>query len=211
MLALHLASGSQQLAALTLATCVLWLIARAGARGLRSAAVAIVLAFGLAAVALLPRLELLRYATASGYVDPDGIGSLLFGDRRGLVGRFGVSHSEIATLYLGAATPALALIALRRGARDGFPVRLLGWLIAFSLAWASGLIGWLMDPLPLVRTVAGHEPVRGIVLALLCLSVLAAFALPGGEALAGRAEGRRARSRRRRPRRRHRTASPSAT
>ena len=37
----------------------------------------------LAAVALVPRLEMLRYATASGYVDPDGIGSLLFGDRRG--------------------------------------------------------------------------------------------------------------------------------
>ncbi len=57
-----------------------------------------------------------------GYVDPDGIGSLLFGDRRGLVGRFGVSHSEIATLYLGAATPALALIGLapRRG---GAPAR----------------------------------------------------------------------------------------
>jgi hypothetical protein len=57
-------------------------------------------------------------------------------------------------------------------------VRPLGWLIAFSLAWATGLIGWLTDPLPLVRTVTGHEPVRGIVLALLCLSVLAAFALP---------------------------------
>jgi hypothetical protein len=177
-LALHPASGSQQLAALTLATCVIWLVARDGARGAKAAAVCIVLAFGIAAVALLPRLELLRYATASGYVDPDGIGSLLFGDRRGLVGRFGVSHSEIATLYLGAATPALALLALRRGSRDGFPVRLLGWLIAFSLAWASGLIGWVMDPLPLLRTVTGHEPVRGIVLALLCASVLAAFALP---------------------------------
>ena len=178
MLALHLASGSQQLAALTLATCVLWLLARAGARGLRTRPSRVGLAFGLAALALLPRLEMLREATASGYVDPDGIGSLLFGDRRGLVGRFGVSHSEIATLYLGAATPALALIGWRRGARDGAPVRLLGWLIAFSLAWATGLIGWLMDPLPLVRTVAGHEPVRGIVLALLCLSLLAAFALP---------------------------------
>ena len=66
-------------------------------------------------MALLPRLEMLRYATASGYVDPDGIGSLLFGDRRALVGRFGVSRSEIATLYLGAATPALALIGWRRG------------------------------------------------------------------------------------------------
>ncbi|MDX6627755.1 MAG: hypothetical protein QOH00_1, partial [Gaiellales bacterium] len=150
----------------------------AGARGAKCAAISIVLAFGIAAVALLPRLELLRYATASGYVDPDGIGSLLFGDRRGLVGRFGVSHSEIATLYLGAATPALALLALRRGSRDGVPVRLLAWLVVLSLAWASGLIGWLMDPLPLVRTVAGHEPVRGIVLALLCASLLAAFALP---------------------------------
>ena len=57
-------------------------------------------------------------------------------------------------------------------------MRLLGWLIVFSLAWATGLIGWLMDPLPLVRTVTGHEPVRGIVLALLCLCLLAAFALP---------------------------------
>ncbi len=67
------------------------------------------------------------YATASGYVDPDGIGSLLFGDRRGLVGRFGVSRSEIATLYLGAATPALALIGWRRGGarrRAGAPARL---------------------------------------------------------------------------------------
>ena len=121
---------------------------------------------------------MLRYATASGYVDPDGIGSFLFGDRRGLVGRFGVSSSEIATLYLGAATPALAIIGWRRGGRDGAPVRLLFWLIALSLAWATGLVGWLMDPLPLVRTVAGHEPVRGIVLGLLCVSVLAAFALP---------------------------------
>ena len=44
-----------------------------------------------------------------------------------LVGRFGVSHSELATLYLGAATPALALIGLaprpaRR--RPGAPARL---------------------------------------------------------------------------------------
>ena len=75
-------------------------------------------------------------------------------------------------------------------------MRLLGWLIAFSIAWASGLIGWLIDPLPLVRTVAGHEPVRGIVLALLCASLLAAFALPEAEALAGRPERRRARARR---------------
>jgi hypothetical protein len=178
VLGMHLASGSQQLAALTLATCVIWLWARAGTVGLISAAIAVVLALGVAAVALLPRLELLRYATASGYVDPDGIGSFLFGDRRGLVGRFGVSSSEIATLYLGAATPALAIIGWRCGRREGAPVRLLFWLIAFSLAWATGLAGWLMDPLPLVRTVAGHEPVRGVVLGLLCVSVLAAFALP---------------------------------
>ena len=117
VLALHLASGSQQLAALTLVACAIWLVARAGARGLKAAAACIALALGVAAVALLPRLELLRYATASGYVDPDGIGSLVFGDRRGLVGRFGVSHSEIATLYIGAATPALALIGLRRAAQ----------------------------------------------------------------------------------------------
>ena len=57
-------------------------------------------------------------------------------------------------------------------------MRLLLGLIAFSLAWATGLVGWFMDPLPLVRTVAGHEPVRGVVLGLLCACVLAAFALP---------------------------------
>jgi hypothetical protein len=179
VLALHLASGSQQLAALSLVTCVIWLAARARGPGLVRAAVAVALAFGLAAVALLPRLELLRYATAGSYVDPDGIGSLVFGDRRALVGRFGVSHSELTTLYLGAATPVLALIGLRRGWRvSGSPVRLLGALILFSVAWATGLVGWIVGPLPLVRTVAGHEPVRGIVLALLCTSVLAALALP---------------------------------
>ena len=175
--AFDLAGGSQQLAALTLATCVIWLIARAGARGALYAAAAILLALALAAVALLPRFELLRLATASGYVDPDGIGSLVFGDRRALVGRGGVSRSEITTLYLGGATLALALIAARRGWRDGSPVRLLLGLIALSLAWAAGLVGWAMDPLPLVRTVAGHEPVRGIVLALLCTCILAALAL----------------------------------
>jgi hypothetical protein len=178
VLAFHLASGSQQLAALTLAATAIWLVARAGRRGAQTAALAIAGAFGLAALSLLPRLEMLRLATASGYVDPDGIGSLILGDARALVGRFGVSRSEIATLYIGAATPALALIGVRRGRRDGAPVRLLLGLIGFSLVWATGLVGWLMDPLPLVRTVAGHEPVRGIVLGLLCASVLAAFALP---------------------------------
>jgi hypothetical protein len=178
VLAMHLASGSQQLAALSLATSAIWLVSRAGARGARDAAIALVLAFGLAALALVPRLELLRFATASGYVDPDGIGSLIFGDRRALVGRAGLSHSEIETLYIGAATPALALIGWWRGRREGGPARLLGWLVAFSLAWAVGLVGWLVDPLPLVRTVAGHEPVRGAVLGLLCACVLAALALP---------------------------------
>ena len=156
---------------------MIWLIARAGARGALYASVAILLALALAAVALLPRLELLRLATASGYVDSDGIGSLVFGDRRALVGRFGVSRSEIATLYLGAATLALALIGAWRGWRDGTAVRLLLGLIALSLLWATGVVGWVMDPLPLVRTVAGHEPVRGIVLGLLCVCILAAFAL----------------------------------
>ena len=61
VLALHLASGSQQLAALTLATCVIWLVARAGARGgARRAPSRSRSRSALAAVALLPRLELLR-------------------------------------------------------------------------------------------------------------------------------------------------------
>ena len=163
-------------------------MARDGARGAKAAAVSIVLAFGIAAVALLPRLELLRYATASGYVDPDGIGSLLFGDRRGLVGRFGVSHSEIATLYLGAGdTGARAACPGGADLCDGFlRACLFGWLTRLAgVGLGPDRLGpWI--PLPLVRTVTGHEPVRGIVLALLCASVLAAFALPEVEALAGR-------------------------
>ena len=152
---------------------------RAPARaGRATRVIAFVLAFGLAAVALVPRLELLRFATASGYVDPDGIGSLLFGDRRG-------ARRSLRPLALrdrdalprrGDARARAHRLPARPARR--LRVRLLGWLIAFSVAWAPGLVGWLMDPLPLVRTVAGHEPVRGIVLGLLCACVLAAFALP---------------------------------
>ena len=101
---------------------MIWLVARAGARAALSAALASRPRSALSAVALLPRLELLHATPRRpGYADPDGIGSLVFGDLRALVGRFGVSSSEITTLYAGAVTPALALIGWRRGGRDGAP------------------------------------------------------------------------------------------
>ena len=192
VLAMHLASGSQQLAALTLATSAIWLVARAGARGARDAAIALVLAFGLAAVALLPRLELLRFATASGYVDPDGIGSLIFGDRRALVGRAGrLALRDRDALHRRRHAGAGADRLVARPARRRRGARLLGWLVAFSLAWAAGLVGWLVDPLPLVRTVAGHEPVRGIVLGAAVRVRARGARAAGGEALAERRRRRR--------------------
>src|SRR5256885_12051156 len=49
---------------------------------------------------------------SEGVVDPAGIGSLVWGDVRALVGPFGVSRSELTTLYAGALTLPLALVAL---------------------------------------------------------------------------------------------------
>ena len=116
-------AGSQQLAAVTAIAVGLWLWTRAGRRGLGLALAAIAAAALLSAVALLPRFELLhRSSSADGVADPDGIGSLLWGDRRALYGPYGVSHSELTTLYVGALTPVLALYALAAVRRRRWPL-----------------------------------------------------------------------------------------
>jgi hypothetical protein len=179
-------AGSQQLAAVAAISAGLWLWMRAGRRGIVLALAGVAAAALLAAVALLPRLELLHYSSsADGVADPDGIGSLVFGDLRALYGPFGVSHSELTTLYAGAATPALALYAVFAGRRRSRP---LVALVLFALVWATGLAGWLLGPLPLLPSLATHEPVRAMAVAVLALAVLAGLALarmPGSRPFMG--------------------------
>ena len=168
-------AGSQQLAAVTAISAGLWLWVRAGRRGIVLAIAAIAAAALLSAVALLPRLELLHYSSsADGVADPGGIGKLVFGDLRALYGPYGVSHSELTTLYAGAATPVLALYALFAVRRWS---RALGVLVLFALVWATGLAGWLLGPLPLVHSLATHEPVRAMAVAVLAFAVLAGLAV----------------------------------
>jgi len=95
------------------------------------------------------------------------------GDLRALIGPWGVSRSEITSLYAGAVTPALAVVALIRGRRERLPLLV---LIVLAVAWGSGLAGWLLQPFPLVSSLASHEPVRGMALAVLSLAVLAGLA-----------------------------------
>jgi hypothetical protein len=168
-------AGSQQLAAVAAISAGLWLWVRIGRRGVVLALAAIAAAALLSAVALLPRLELLHHSSsADGVADPSGIGSLVFGDVRALYGPYGVSHSELTTLYAGAATPVLALYALLAVRRR---TRALAALLLFALVWATGLAGWLLGPVPLVRSLATHEPVRAMAVAVLALAVLAGLAV----------------------------------
>ncbi|MDX6568510.1 MAG: hypothetical protein QOH15_1088 [Gaiellales bacterium] len=168
-------AGSQQLAAVAALSAGLWLWIRAGRRGVALALAAVLAAVLLSAVALLPRLELLgRSSSAEGVADPTGIGSLVHDDLRAVFGRYGVSRSELTTLYAGAATPALALFGLFVLRRRALP---LGALVAFAIVWASGLAGWMLGPLPVLKSLATHEPVRAMAVAVLAGAVLAGLAL----------------------------------
>ncbi len=168
-------AGSQQLAAVAALSAGLWLWIRAGRRGVALALAAVLAAVLLSAVALLPRLELLgRSSSAEGVADPTGIGSLVHDDLRAVFGRYGVSRSELTTLYAGAATPALALFGLFVLRRRALP---LAALVAFAIVWASGLAGRMLGPLPVLKSLATHEPVRAMAVAVLAGAVLAGLAL----------------------------------
>ena len=168
-------AGSQQLAAVAALSAGLWLLVRAGRRGVLLALAGVGAAVLLSSVALLPRLELLgRSSSADGVADPNGIGSLVRDDLRAVFGRYGVSHSELTTLYAGAVTPALALFGVLALRRRALPFLA---LIAFAIVWASGLAGWLLGPLPVLKSLATHEPVRAMAVAVLAAAVLAGLAL----------------------------------
>jgi hypothetical protein len=168
-------TGSQQITAVTGVACILVLVVERGVRGGVVGLVAGAGALALSAVALLPRLEFVRLSvSADGVVDPSGVGHLVLSDARTLFGPFGSRLSEVATVYAGAFTPALALIALVRqaGARR-VPIA----LGAFGLVWASGLAGFFLHPIPLIRGIAAHEPVRALPLVVLAIAVLAGLAV----------------------------------
>ena len=173
-LAGSLLCGSQQLSVVTVIAAFAWIAMRGGRRGALAGGLATALGCALAAIALLPRFELLHLSTsAGGYADPSGIGKLVTGDLQALIGLFGVSRSEVATLYVGAATPALAVLGVLRR-RHAIT---LAMLVALSVAWASGLADGLLRPLPVVGLLGAHEPVRGVILALLAIAILAGLAL----------------------------------
>jgi hypothetical protein len=174
-LALSILGGSQQLTAVAATAALLVLVAQLRWRGLAIFAGAGVAALALAAVALLPRLELVGHSTAaSGVIDPSGYGQLGWSDTRVLFGWFGPQTAELAPLYAGALTPALALVALVRHWR---PARLPLALGVLSIAWAAGLAGVLAGPIDPLRTITEHQSVRALPLFALALAALAGLAL----------------------------------
>ena len=174
-LAFSILGGSQQLTAVAATAALIVLVAQLRWRGLAIFAGAGAAALALAAVALLPRLELVgRSTAASGVSDPTGYGALAWSDTRVLFGWFGPHTAELAPLYAGALTPALALVALvRRWQAARLPLA----LAALAIAWAAGLAGALATPIDPLRTITEHQSVRALPLFALALAALAGLAL----------------------------------
>ena len=99
-LALSILGGSQQLTAVAATAALVVLVLQLRRRGLAIFVGAGVAALGLAAVALLPRLELVSRSTAAnGVVDPAGVGTLSWADAKRIFGSFGSHAGELAPLY----------------------------------------------------------------------------------------------------------------
>jgi hypothetical protein len=174
-LAFSVLGGSQQLTAVAATAALVVLVSQLRWRGLAIFAGAGAAALALAAVALLPRLELVgRSTAANGVIDPAGYGALSWSDTRVLFGWFGPHTAELAPLYAGALTPALALVALARRWRAARLPLALG---ALSIAWAAGLAGRIAHPIDPLRTITEHQSVRALPLFALALAALAGLAL----------------------------------
>ena len=112
-------------------------------------------------------------------IDPAGYGTLAWSDARVLFGWFGPHTAELAPLYAGALTPALALFALVRRWQRGAAARSCS---RFSRSpGRPGLAGVLADPIGPLRTITEHQSVRALPLFALALAALAgiAFGEPG--------------------------------
>jgi hypothetical protein len=174
-LALSILGGSQQLTAVAATAALVVLVTHLRRRGLAIFAGAGLVALGLSAVALLPRLGFVPLSTAAGGVtDPGGAGRLGWSDARVLFGSFGSHASELAPLYAGALTPALALLAV---ARRWSAARLPLALGALAIAWSAGLAGVLATPIHPLHSITAHQAVRALPLLLLALAALAGLAL----------------------------------
>lgn len=174
-LALSILGGSQQLTAVAATAALVVLVLQLRWRGLAIFAGAGLVALGLAAVALLPRLELVPRSTASnGIVDPAGVGTLSWSDARLIFGSFGSRAGELAPLYAGALTPALVVVSLvRRWSAARVPAA----LGVLAIAWSAGLAGFLAHPFGPLRSITAHQAVRALPLLALALAVLAGLAL----------------------------------
>jgi hypothetical protein len=173
-LALSILAGSQQLTAVAATAALVVLVLQLRLRGLAVFAAASLAALGLAAIALLPRLELVSRSTAAnGVIDPAGYGTLGWADTRVLFGWFGPHTAELAPLYAGALTPALALFALVRNWKAARLPLVLG---ALAIAWAAGLAGVLTGPVDPLRTLTEHQSVRALPLLALALAAMAGLA-----------------------------------
>jgi len=173
-LACSILGGSQQLTAVAATAAFVVLVLQLRLRGVAVFAGASLAALGLAAIALLPRLELVSRSTAAnGVIDPAGYGTLGWADTRVLFGWFGPHTAELAPLYAGALTPALALFALVRNWKAARLPLVLG---ALAIAWAAGLAGVLTDPVDPLRTLTEHQSVRALPLLALALAAMAGLA-----------------------------------
>jgi hypothetical protein len=178
-LSLSLLGGSQQLTLVAATAALVVLVLQLGRRGIAIFAGAGVVALGLAAVALLPRLELVGLSTASeGVSDPAGVGTLGWSDAHIVFGAFGSPAGELAPLYAGALMPALALAAvIRRRSAARVPLT----LAIVAILWSIGFAGFLAEPFGPLRSITAHQAVRALPLLALALAALAgiAFGRPG--------------------------------
>ncbi len=178
-LALAILGGSQQLTAVAATSALVLLVVQLRWRGLAIFVGAGSAAVGLAAVALLPRLELVSLSSAAdGVRDPPGVGKLNWSDTRLVFGSFGTHAGELAPLYAGALMPALAVLAIvRRWRHARVPLA----LAILAILWSAGLAGVLADPIEPLRSITAHQAVRALPLLALALAALAglAFGSPG--------------------------------
>jgi hypothetical protein len=178
-LALSILGGSQQLTAVAATAALVVLVLQLRWRGLAIFAGAGLAAAGLAAVTILPRLELVARSTASsGVTDAAGVGSLDWSGAQLMLGSFGSEAGELAPLYAGALMPALVVAAL---VRRWSVARVPAVLAVLAILWSVGLAGVLAHPFGPLRSITAHQAVRALPLRALALAALAglAFGRPG--------------------------------
>ena len=178
-LALSILGGSQQLTLVAATSALVVLVLQLRWRGLAVFAGAGAVALGLAAVAILPRLELVQPLVGlHGSERPGRRRRAAWSDADLVFGAFGSHAGELAPLYAGALMPALAATAvIRRWSAARVPLV----LAIVAILWSIGLAGFLAHPFGPLRSITSHQAVRALPLLALALAALAgiAFGRPG--------------------------------